>query len=1219
MQLRSSELDTSRIPAPFRLLSAPPLGDLDALRAAFDRLGRDLAAVREWLAVQSQDEKARSEKRSVVAVSLAAETTAASTTLPGVVAATSMTIAAAVSTGAATPAAVIASADGPQVTETRGLRHPDGDGQSWDDDFEQPADTRDISRGDEWGAVRWPKDDADSTEYRHLADSPLKGATFDFSADDLELLITANGFEPKRDGGRMIFALRGVELVAAPGADHDKFKQIGRTTLRLKDTRPDHQHFRCTIGVYDLASRKLTAFIASTVPCRQAVIGYINGGEGSNMLPTGCYNYVCGPHKDRQGCLREDEDFTVLRVRKTPQFDIKDNWDLNFPADNLHPAFSNKSAEFSSWGCQTVRGNHNKDDGSFSGEYNEFRNALGLKPRAGSHGTKFSYVMLTGLEAATAAELRKSVKHKDPAAVTAALTRLRHGSRGPRVEALQARLGIPTDGVFNAAVKKALVTAQVKNLGWADGIYSPPMDELLGFDVFKPTAIPVAAPVTAPPAPAPQPAPAVEPAPMAQPAPTLQPAPMPQPIAVAAAQATQPVTAAAPTAPPATPTTAPTDASPAIQATLNQMSTTTAATVAAAAPAVMASAASAVASAVGDGTSDASRAVRRAVTPPSPSKPPAVKRQMAKSKKVALVIGNGAYQYANRLGNAPKDAALVTSKLEAVGYKTIIGGVAAETGDNKASDAVRDGRDLNIQEMSVRKSEFIDAIDEGAVAVIYYAGHGVQLDGANYLVAVDADPDSPFLKSKMLPLDTLVDNARKAAGKDGKVIVLLDACREEMTLPELPSLPAAPAAAVAASGARAANAAPAASRSLASGLSPSIRHDEKTARTFIVILDACRDNPFGNAYRPQQSGLAQFDAPAGSLLAYATSPGAVAYDGGAADNNSPFAAAIGRHLTTRGLPLEELIHRVGLDVQDKVASAKKQGHVQDPWTTTNLKVPHYFKQFSWAPVIEMTLLGLLAGFFICYFAFRGGRVVDPTFEVLFWGLGLSFGAAVAYGTLRWGSGYIRDAIFALLGCGLSFAVALDMLQLMPGDGSPAALAATADATRNALAAFGFLAALVGLLLLVGTVLSWSPEHWPSPGVRWNWSDLWHGLFYILMPFVLTAILNSLQLRLATAGPIPSIIIAVIAGVLFTAGTALALKPQRSIFRGFGTLTGAITVGLVMAVFFDLYYQFSSGLAPPQVQALKLAMGTAWFGLLGAQIGYCFSFYVPERQPLKLDH
>jgi hypothetical protein len=397
---------------------------------------------------------------------------------------------------AALDSAVVSSDPAPTEAPHQGTSRPafsrEGDGQHWDDSFEEDGHPDVVARGDEgWSKVHWAKNDEESTEYRHIAKSPYKGSTFDFSSDDLELLISLNAFEPLRDRGKIIFALRGAELVAANGASgDDKFHQVGRPALHLRESRPDHQHFLCVIGVYDTNRRLLSGFIASTVPCRQAVYSYANGGAASNMLPTGCYRLVVGTHNGRLGCLTENEEFTVLRTTKDYVYDTKDSWDDTFPGDNLHPAFANSSANFSSWGCQTVRGNCPTGTDSFSGEYKEFRHELGLvKPGTGDYGLKFSYVMLTGLEAASA--------HNSPDGARAELVRLRHGSSGDRVRALQQKLGLSADGVFDAKLKKALAEHQRKELGWADGIYSPEMDGLLKYDIFASSPVAAASPVPA--------------------------------------------------------------------------------------------------------------------------------------------------------------------------------------------------------------------------------------------------------------------------------------------------------------------------------------------------------------------------------------------------------------------------------------------------------------------------------------------------------------------------------------------------------------------------------------------------------------------------------------------------------------------------------------------------------------------------------------------------
>ena len=1117
--------------------------------------------------------------------------------------------------GAAPPPAAVSpsnATDEPIVADTRSAHHPDGDGQLWNDDFEQPADPRSISRSDEWAAVHWAKSDEDSTEYRHLTvgglNEKLRGATFDLAADDLELLISANAFEPARTGGRIIFALRGAELVVGPGAnEQDKFRQVDRATIKLKDNRPDHRHFRCVIGVYDIPTRKLSAFIASTVPCRQAIIGYINGGEGSNMLPAGCYQYVCGPHKDRQGCLREDEDFTVLRTKRNTLYDTKDTWDLTFPADNLHPAFSNASAEFSSWGCQTVRGNHNKADGSFSGEYNEFRNALGLKPKSGSHGLKFHYVMLTGLEAAIASDLRRRKSPPDATTAMLAISRLRHGSRGDRVRALQAALGVPVDGAFNGTVKKALIERQQSKLGWADGVYAPDMDQLLGLDIFKPAPVAVTAPVASQPVTPAQPtqAPVVVAAPpiavVAPPQqsapqsplpiqPTAQVQPSPQLPPVAQMAAPQPIAVASAPGPAAADSTRPTpnasqEASAAVQAALAQMSGGAAGSTALPLSQITASSGAAVTSAA---TGEPTRG-QRAVARPEPAPQ---RRRRGKLDRVALVIGNGDYAYPHALANPVNDAALITRKLARAGF-AIIGGAADGKVDPKVDLGACNGRNLNRADMWARVKEFLSAIETGTEAVIYYAGHGIQLYDQNYLVPIDATIDADDPVPSLVPLNSVVDRAVERAGGAGRVIVFLDACRvNPFSDRQLQTW----------------------SDSMA-GRALTRDGDWVAAPPTVAVVDPGSVPVRARGLAPLANSKG--GASARTFISYATSPGAVAFDG---RGNSPFAAALGRNLDTRNLQLEDLACRVGLDVQEQIAA---NNDVQDPWYTTNLKVPYFFKPRSWWPVVAMGAMGVIAGAITCFLLFPRGELVNPFFQLWAWTIGLIFGAVAGIGTVLWGSATgehrwfsARDVTIAVLGTALAFALALVVLQLINDAGGRAANAATSTAltpkiisehARTAALAFRRLAIVCGVAMFVATLLCW-------PRNRWNWAGIEHHWLGLVLPILLTLSLLALEQRLFEPTQIGVILVALIACVLFTTGSALALRPQQSVFHGFGSLTGAITVGLTAAIFFDVFFRIKeAGVSRASLDWIAVGMGAAWFGLLGAQIGYCFSYYVPERR------
>ncbi|MBL8414380.1 MAG: caspase family protein [Propionivibrio sp.] len=150
-------------------------------------------------------------------------------------------------------------------------------------------------------------------------------------------------------------------------------------------------------------------------------------------------------------------------------------------------------------------------------------------------------------------------------------------------------------------------------------------------------------------------------------------------------------------------------------------------------------------------------------------------------------------------------------------------------------------------------------------AVFYYAGHGAQLDWRNYLLPVDAVVEKQD-HMKQRCVDLNLLLGQLSAAKD---------------------------------------------------------------KTFIVILDACRNNPFGISYRPEQKGLSQFDAPVGSLIAYSTAPGNVASDG--TGENGLYTENLVRELSQRGTRIEDALKRVRLNV--RLASHGEQ----IPWETTSLE------------------------------------------------------------------------------------------------------------------------------------------------------------------------------------------------------------------------------------------------------------------------------------------
>jgi len=228
------------------------------------------------------------------------------------------------------------------------------------------------------------------------------------------------------------------------------------------------------------------------------------------------------------------------------------------------------------------------------------------------------------------------------------------------------------------------------------------------------------------------------------------------------------------------------------------------------------------------------------MTPPALAQLPAP----ASEQRLALVIGNSAYKE-QPLRNPANDARAMTATLGKLGFTVI--------------ERIDAGR--RVMEEAVL--EFGEKLKAGGVGLFYYAGHGVQARGFNYLVPVDAAITSEA-------------SVRVQALDVGLVLDLMTDARN---------------------------------------------------RANIVILDSCRNNPFLGASRGAR-GLAAIDAGRGTLIAYSTSPGAVAVDG--EDANSPYTAALVKTLEEPGLKVEELFKRVRMRVVDST-----QG-TQTPWESSSL-------------------------------------------------------------------------------------------------------------------------------------------------------------------------------------------------------------------------------------------------------------------------------------------
>ncbi|HET7527396.1 MAG TPA: caspase family protein [Burkholderiaceae bacterium] len=217
-------------------------------------------------------------------------------------------------------------------------------------------------------------------------------------------------------------------------------------------------------------------------------------------------------------------------------------------------------------------------------------------------------------------------------------------------------------------------------------------------------------------------------------------------------------------------------------------------------------------------------------------------------QRVALVIGNAAYKR-DPLDNPVNDARLIARTLEKANFKV----------------ALRENLDRAGMLAALR--EFGDQLTENTVAVLYYAGHALQLRDQNFMIPIDAEIRS--------------EDEIAIQGMD-LTFILSQMSRAK-------------------------------------------------SRVNVVILDACRDNPFAKRGGGTTArGLAQMDAPIGTLLAYATAPGKQAPDGIGKRGNSIYTEQLAEFLLTPGLPIELMFKRV------REAVVRESEQLQVPWEHSSL-------------------------------------------------------------------------------------------------------------------------------------------------------------------------------------------------------------------------------------------------------------------------------------------
>ncbi len=242
-------------------------------------------------------------------------------------------------------------------------------------------------------------------------------------------------------------------------------------------------------------------------------------------------------------------------------------------------------------------------------------------------------------------------------------------------------------------------------------------------------------------------------------------------------------------------------------------------------------------------------------------------RPPATVQRVALVIGNGRYQYLDQLPNPANDARAVAAALWGLGFE-VIEVIDADLGQTLAAMTTFAGR-----------------LRPGMEALFYYAGHAVQRNGANFLLPVSAR------------VTRATDIATQAIDAGAVVRIM----------------------------------------------------DKAGARLNIVILDACRNNPFPGGIAEGSSGLAEMRGESAEMLiGYATAPGAVASDG--AGPHSPYTAALLKYLEQPGLEVGTLFRRVRAEVRQATKGE------QIPWLSSSLEGEFFFRPAD-QPAIQLAALG----------------------------------------------------------------------------------------------------------------------------------------------------------------------------------------------------------------------------------------------------------------------
>lgn len=225
------------------------------------------------------------------------------------------------------------------------------------------------------------------------------------------------------------------------------------------------------------------------------------------------------------------------------------------------------------------------------------------------------------------------------------------------------------------------------------------------------------------------------------------------------------------------------------------------------------------------------------------------KKKYSKEQKVALIIGNSNYSHFSKLKNAHHDADDMSKVLKNLGFEILY---------------LKNG---SLKDMKKTVRRFSNRIKDGGVGLFFYAGHGIEVDGKNYLIPIDADiPEKNEVEYESLAVDMIIDKMEEAKN-----------------------------------------------------------------RLNIVVLDACRNDPFS---RSGSGGLAQINNAKGMYIAFATAPGSVASDG--SGRNGLFTKHLIYNMQQKDLELEKVFKKTRIGV------LKESNERQMPWTSSSVSGDFYF-------------------------------------------------------------------------------------------------------------------------------------------------------------------------------------------------------------------------------------------------------------------------------------